>query len=94
VTDHPAEQITLTNIMVQEGSRGRYKISGEAINNSCTELNAILAATFYDANGAVMGSASGSVNRVAACQTKTFWLRVSNDVSGYAVLNVKVDCIL
>lgn len=94
MTDRPAEQITLTDIMVQEGSRGRYKVSGEAINNSCAELSAILAATFYDANGAVMGSASGSVNRVAAWQAKMFWLRAGNDVTGYAVMNVRVDCIL
>jgi hypothetical protein len=93
-TERPAEQITLTNIVVQEGSRGRYKVSGEATNNSRAELSAILAATFYDASGRVMGSASGSVNRLAARQAKTFWLRVSNDVSGYAVMKVHVDCVL
>jgi hypothetical protein len=41
-----------------------------------------------------MGSASGSVNRVAAWQAKMFWLRAGNDVTGYAVMNVRVDCIL
>jgi hypothetical protein len=94
VTGQPAEQITLANIMVREGSRGRYKISGEARNNSHCELSAILAATFYDAGGAVMGSASGSVNRLAARQIKTFWMRVSNDVSGYTEMKVHVDCVL
>ena len=94
MTDGPAEQITLTNIFVQEGSRGRYKISGDAINNGRTELSAILGATFYDAGGTVMGSASGSVNRLAARQTTTFWLRVSSDVSGYATMKVQVDCVL
>jgi hypothetical protein len=94
VTGDPAERITLTNITVQEGSRGRYKISGEAINNSCTELSAILGATFYDANGTVMGTASGSVNRLATCQAKLFWLRASRDVSGYDSMKVRVDCIL
>jgi hypothetical protein len=79
---------------VQEGSRGRYKISGEAMNNSYTELSAILGATFYDANGTVMATASGSVNRLAACQAKLFWLRVSRDVSGYDSMKVQVDCIL
>lgn len=54
----------------------------------------ILAATFYDAGGAVMGSASGSVNRLAARQIKTFWMRVSNDVSGYAEMRMHVDCVL
>jgi hypothetical protein len=94
VTDRSVEQITLTNIMVQEGSRGRYKVSGEARNNSRSELSAILAATFYDAGGAVMGTASGSVNRLAARQIKTFWMRVGNDVSGYAEMRVHVDCVL
>jgi hypothetical protein len=94
VTDLTAEQITLSNIVVQEGSRGRYKVSGEATNNSRTELSAILAATFYDTSGTIMGTASGSVNHLAARQAKTFWLRVSNDVSGYAEMKVQVDCVL
>jgi hypothetical protein len=89
-----AEQITLTNIMVREGSRGRYKISGDAINHCDTELSAILGATFYAANGTVLGTASGSVNRLAACQTTLFWLRASCDVSGYDSMKVRVDCIV
>ena len=89
-----AEQITLTNIMVQEGSRGRYKISGDAINNCGTELSAILGATFYDANGMVLGTASGSVNRLTAYHTTLFWLRVSRDVSGYDSVKVQVDCVV
>jgi hypothetical protein len=94
VTGDLAERITLTNITVQEGSRGRYKISGEAVNNCDTELSAILGATFYDANGVVLGTASGSVDRLAASQTRLFWLRISRDVSGYASMKVRVDCIL
>lgn len=94
MTDHPAGQITLINVTVQGGSRGRYHIYGEAVNNGDTELSAILSVVFYDAGGAVMGRASGSVNRLAPCQTKVFWLRVSNDVSGYDTMKAKVDCIL
>ena len=94
MTDDPAERITLTNIFVQEGSRGRYKISGDATNNGRIELSAILGATFYDADGTLIGTASGSVNRLAARQTTTFWLRVSSDVSGYAAMKVQVDCVL
>jgi len=94
VTDPSAEQITLTNFTVKEGSRGRYEIYGEAINNCFTELSAILSVTFFDADGTVMGRASNSVNRLAACQTKAFTLRASNDVSGYASMKVQVDCIV
>jgi hypothetical protein len=94
LTDRPAEQIALTNVTVKEGSRGRYQIYGEAINNCDTELSAILGVTFYDSDGTVIGRASGSVNRLAACQTQEFWLRVSKDVSGYALMKVTVDCIL
>jgi hypothetical protein len=54
VTDRPA-QITLTNVTVKEGSRGRYQIYGEAINKTHSELSAILGAAFYDADGTVMG---------------------------------------
>jgi hypothetical protein len=94
VTDRPEQQITLTNVGVKEGSRGRYQIFGDAVNNCDTELSAILGVTFYDADGTVMGKASGSVNRLAACQAKPFWMRVSKDVSGYASMKVDVDCIL
>jgi hypothetical protein len=94
VTDRSAEQITLTNVTVKEGSRGRYHIYGEAVNNCSTELSAILGATFYDADGTIMGTASGSVNRIAFCQAKAFWLRASNNVSGHVAIKVKVDCIL
>ena len=60
MTDLPAEQITLTNVEVTAGSRGRYKIYGEAVNNCATELSAILGVTFYDIHGEVIG-------RAAAC---------------------------
>jgi hypothetical protein len=94
VTDRPEQKITLTNMGVKEGSRGRYQVYGDAVNNCDTEVSAILGVTFYDAEGTVMGKASGSVNRLAACQVKPFWMRVSNDVSGYASMEVEVDCIL
>jgi hypothetical protein len=94
VTDQLAGQITLINVTVQGRSRGRYHVYGEAVNNGDTELSAILGVVFYDAGGTVMGRASGSVNRLAPSQTKAFWLRVSNDVSGYDTMKVKVDCIL
>jgi hypothetical protein len=93
VTDFPAEQITLTNFEVTAGSRGRYKIYGEAVNNSATELSAILGVTFYDIDGEVVGRASGSVNRLVTSQVKPFWLRASNDVSDHASMRVQVDCI-
>jgi hypothetical protein len=94
VTDLPAEQITLTNFEVTAGSRGRYKIYGEAVNNCATELSAILGVTFYDIDGEVIGRASGSVSRLATSQPKPFWLRASNDVSDHASMRVQVDCIL
>ena len=92
--DLPAEQITLTNFEVTAGSRGRYKIYGEAVNNCSTELSAILGVTFYDIDGEVIGRASGSVSRLATSQAKPFWLRASNDVSDHASMRVQVDCIL
>jgi hypothetical protein len=94
VTDSPAEQITLTNVEVTAGSRGRYKIYGEAVNNSATELSAILGVTFYDIDGEVIGRASGSVSRLVTSQAKPFWLRASSDVSHHASMRVQVDCIL
>ena len=92
--DPPAEQITLTNVEVTAGSRGRYKIYGEAVNNCATEVSAILGVTFYDIDGEVIGRASGSVSRLSESQAKPFWLRASNDVSGHASMRVQVDCIL
>ena len=92
--DLPPEQITLTNFEVTAGSRGRYKIYGEAVNNCSTELSAILGVTFYDIDGEVIGKASGSVSRLRASQPKPFWLRASNDVSDHATMRVQVDCIL
>ena len=94
MADLPAEQITLTNFEVTAGSRGRYKIYGEAVNNCATELSAILGVTFYDIDGEIIGQASGSVNRLSTSQPKPFWLRVSNDVSDHATMRVQVDCIL
>ncbi len=94
MTERPAEQITLTNVTVKGGSRGRFHIYGEAVNNRDTELSAILSVVFYGAGGTVMGRASGSVNRLAPRQAKAFWLRVSQDVSGYDTMQVNVDCVL
>jgi hypothetical protein len=94
VPDPPAEQITVTNVVVTAGSRGRYKIYGEAVNNCATELSAILGVTFYDIDGEVIGRASGSVNRLPASEPRPFWLRASNDVSDHATMRVQIDCIL
>jgi len=93
VADPPAEQITLTNVGVTAGSRGRYKVYGEAVNNGGSELSAILGVTFYDIDGEVIGRASGSVSRLVTSQAKPFWLRASSDVSDHASMRVQVDCI-
>lgn len=87
------EKVTIKNSTFQEAN-GFKQVVGEITNNDSTEHSAMLKATFYDANGKILGTASGAVNDLAPGDTKTFNLLTSDDVSGYKDMKVQVDSLL
>lgn len=93
----PAEQkpekVTIKNSTFQEAN-GLQQVVGEITNNDSGQHSAILKATFYDANGKILGTAVGAVNDIAPGDTKTFNLLTSDDVSGYKDMKVQVDSLL
>lgn len=70
------------------------QVVGEVTNNDSGQHSATLKATFYDANGKILGTASGAVNDVAPGETKTFTLITSDNVTGYKDMKVQVDTLL
>ncbi len=87
------EKLTIKNSKYQEAN-GLKEVIGEVTNNDGSKHSATLKATFYDANGKIMGTASGVVNDLAPGETKTFNLLTTDEVTGYKDLKVQVDTLL
>lgn len=90
----PAEKMTISNTSYADQGYGISKVVGEIKNNDSGKHSATLKATFYDADGKILGTASGAVNDVASGETKTFELMTTDEVAGYATMKVAVDTLL
>jgi hypothetical protein len=75
---------------VISGSRGK-ELHAEATNHDTIEHSAMITATFYDADGRIVGASNDVVNQLRAGPTKTFSLR---DVSEHARAKVEVNTII
>lgn len=87
------EKLTIKNSTYSEAN-GLKQVVGEVTNNDTGVHSATLKATFYDASGKILGTASGAVNEVAAGETKTFTLITADNVTGYKDMKVQVDTLL
>ncbi len=88
-----AEKITIKNSVYSEVS-GLKQVVGEATNNDTRVHSATIKATFYDAGGKILGTATGAVNEIAPGDTKTFTLVTLDSVAGYKDMKVQVDTLL
>jgi hypothetical protein len=67
---------------------------GEATNNEPTALTFVLKATFFDADGMILGSADGFVNEIDSGERRTFELRASERIENYTRVHIHIDnCI-
>lgn len=87
------EKVTIKNSNYSEAN-GLKQVVGEVTNNDSGQHSATLKATFYDANGKILGTASGAVNDIAPGETKTFTLITADNVTGYKDMKVQVDTLL
>lgn len=87
------EKITIKNSNYSEAN-GLKQVVGEVTNNDSGKHSATLKATFYDAGGKILGTASGAVNDIAPGETKTFTLLTVDNVTGYKDMKVQVDTLL
>lgn len=95
-TSKPAaetDKLTIKNSSYSDAN-GLKQVVGEVTNNDSGKHSATLKATFYDASGKILGTASGAVNDLAPGETKTFTLITADDVTGYANMKVQVDTLL
>ncbi len=88
------EKMTIKNSTVSDKGYGMTQVDGEITNNDSGKHSATLKATFYDADGKILGTASGAVNDVAPGETKTFSLMTNDSISGYKDMKVQVDTLL
>ncbi len=88
------EKMTIKNSVVTDKGYGMNQVDGEITNNDTGKHSATLKATFYAADGKIMGTATGAVNDVAPGETKTFSLMTTDSISGYANMKVQVDTLL
>lgn len=87
------EKMTIKNSAYKDNG-GLKQVVGEITNNDTSEHSATVKATFYAADGSILGTAVGAVNEVAAGQTKTFTLMTTDEVAGYKDMKVQVDTLL
>ena len=93
-TETAKEKMTIKNSTVTDKGYGMNQVDGEITNNDSGKHSATLKATFYAADGKIMGTATGAVNDVAPGETKTFSLMTTDSISGYANMKVQVDTLL
>lgn len=87
------EKLTIKNSTYSDAN-GLKQVVGEVTNNDSGQHSATLKATFYDANGKILGTATGAVNEIAPGETKTFTLITADNVTGYKDMKVQVDTLL
>ena len=88
------EKLTIKNSVASDKGYGMIQVDGEVTNNDSSEHSATLKATFYDADGKILGTASGAVNDLAPGETKTFSLMSTDKIDGYKDMKVQVDTLL
>jgi hypothetical protein len=91
-SSRPAK-ITVDNYRVVSTAYGT-EVQGEATNTDTAEHSAAIKATFYAANGEIVGTADGVVTQLAPGDTKTFTLMSVSAIPHHARLKVQVDSIL
>jgi hypothetical protein len=85
------DKITIGNISLTAGARGK-ELHAEATNHDAIEHSAIIKATFYEAEGGIIGTSDATVQQLVAGRTKTFSM---HDLPhSYARVNVAVDLIV
>lgn len=84
------DKITLHNISIVAGPRSK-ELHGEATNHDVVEHSVTIKATFYGADGKIVGSLGGVVNQLRPGGTKTFSL---HDTPEHSRFKVDVDMII
>lgn len=88
-TESSGDKITIGNISLIAGPMGR-ELHAEATNNDSVEHSATIKATFYGAEGGIVGTSDGIVNQLGAGRTKTFSMHAVPD---HTRAKVEVDTI-
>lgn len=88
--DTVKDNLVISNSTYKDGEYSK-EVVGEIKNNNSTKRSATLKATFYDADGKIIGTASGFVSDIAAGETKTFNLYTTDNVAGYEDIKVQID---
>lgn len=84
------EAISFSNF-VSHTDYGMTTFEGEAKNNDTTEHSFTITVSYYDANGKLLGTGTGSVSKISPGDTKTFTAISTKDFSQAASQKVQVD---
>lgn len=84
-----ASKIFIENVSVVEGAMGK-DLHAEATNHDAVEHSATVKATFYGADGGIVGTSDGLVNQLGSGATKTFTLQAIPD---HTRAKVEIDTI-
>jgi hypothetical protein len=83
------DKITIGNTAIVAGALGS-ELHGEATNHDTVEHSATIKATFYNAEGGIVGTSDGLINQLGSGRTKTFSMQ---NVPRHDRVKVEVDTI-
>jgi hypothetical protein len=89
IASSSADEITIRNASVIGTAHGK-ELHAEATNNDAVQHSATVKATFYGADGGIVGTADGIVNQLRPGGTKTISL---DGIPDYARFKVEVDTL-
>lgn len=87
------QYVSVSNVTVRKTSLNVTEILMEVTGVNKSTVSGILAVTFYDANGAILGKASGAVLELAPGSTKTVSLLETGDLTKAASYKVQTEAM-
>lgn len=83
--------ITFSNVIVKGDGIGDTVVNGIATNNSSQTQSCLVVVSFFDANGHLLGTATGAVNSLAGGQQQTWEAIATSDYTAAASYKVEVQ---
>jgi len=83
--------IEMENFTINRRRRSSLVVHGEITNHEPNVLMILLKATFFDADGIILGSADGIVNKIGKEERRAFELTTSDWIENFIRIHVHVD---
>jgi len=83
--------VVMENFSIVSRKRAGFVVHGEITNKEPNTLTLVLKATFFDADGSILGSASEVVNNLSGTERRAFEMTVYDTIDDIARVRMHVD---